>query len=290
MTASGEQHLSGISAAWKPWLWLNLLCLDAPVVAVAWQALFARASGLRVVFPEAAALFLTAWLIYLADRLTDTFSLDATGEISLRHRFCGRHRSAWIAAIIFLSGIDAWLLARHVDAEVLKFGAYVGAVAVLYFLINYASARLWRAVPLKELTIGSVFAAGTVTAVLPRLSELEGPLWLTLVLFALLCSLNCVCIAFWERPLDEAQARESIATTWPTGVRYVIPSALCIVVSALLASRWSVPLAVVNSCIALSALVLAALHALREPVARDDRTALADLVLLTPLIMLALIH
>jgi hypothetical protein len=235
-------------------------------------------------------LFFTAWLIYLADRLADTFALDTAREMSLRHRFCARHRRPWIATMILVAACDAWLLTRHLDPRVVKFGSWVAGLALLYLLINYTAGRVWRAVPVKELTIGSLFAAGTLTALLPQLRRVNGPVLLTAVLFAVLCSLNCVSIAFWERRIDAAQQRESIATSWPSAAKYVIAIAVCIVGSALLASRLSVPLALVNSCVALSALLLAALHALRDFVPSDERTALADLVLLTPLVMLALIR
>ena len=191
--------------------------------------------------------------------------------------------------MIVLTACDAWLLSLHIDPRVLKFGAVVGACAALYSALNYTAGRIWRALPLKEVIIGSLFAAGTVTAVLPQIEIVEGPTWLAVVLFGALCSLNCISIAFWERPVDQAQSRESIATIWPSGAKYLVPVAVCITVSAVLASRWSVPLALVNSCVALSAVLLAALHSLRGFVARDDRTALADLVLLTPLLMFLLL-
>lgn len=279
-----------MSALRKPWLWLNLVCLDAPLVAVVWQWLFARALVLPLSSASIAALFLTAWLIYLADRLTDTFSLDANRDMSMRHRFCARHRRPWIVGIVIVAACDAWLLTRHLDPRVLRFGSSVAGLAALYLLINYAAGPVWRFLPVKELAIGTLFAAGTVTALLPQLRRIDGPTLLAVVLFGALCAFNCISIAFWEQRLDEEQHRESIATSWPAAAKYLPVIAVCIVVSALLASRLSVPLAVVDSTIAMSALLLGALHGLRAVIARDERTALADLVLLTPLVMLALIR
>lgn len=290
ITAGAAPALEQITGpARKPWLWLNILCLDAPVVAITWQWLFARALGLPLSAATIGALFLTAWLIYLADRLADTFKLYPAREISSRHLFCARYRRAWITAMVLLTACDAWLLTHHLDPRVVKFGATVGTLAFLYFLLNYTAGRVWRALPVKEVTIGALFAAGTVTALLPQIPTTDGPLLLTLVLFAALCALNCISIAFWERRIDEAQSRESLGTTWPRGARYLVPGAICIAMSAVLASRWSVPLALIDSCIALSAVLLAALHSLRDFMPRDDRTAFADLVLLTPLVMMVLL-
>ncbi len=43
MTAIAMSRSCGRTLLLKPWLWLNLVCLDAPIVAITWQWLFARA-------------------------------------------------------------------------------------------------------------------------------------------------------------------------------------------------------------------------------------------------------
>src|SRR5256885_14862452 len=42
-----------------------------------------------------------------------------------------------------------------------------------------------------------------------------------IIAFAALCSLNCISIAGWERELDRAQRKTSIATHHPRVTRYV---------------------------------------------------------------------
>ena len=88
-------------------------------------------------------------------------------------------------------------------------------------------------------------------------------------------------IAVWERDLDRIQGKHSIATRWQHArILVCILSATLAVISFFLGvlklEIW--PLA---SCFALSAILLVALHFV--PIPRDKRTALADLVLLTPL-------
>src|SRR3954451_15813809 len=79
------------------WLWPNLLGLDAPLVAVVWQALFARTVHVTL-FPAARlALALAVWAVYLADRLLDCASSEASGATSGeagRHVFCRYHARA----------------------------------------------------------------------------------------------------------------------------------------------------------------------------------------------------
>ncbi len=58
------------------WLWPNLLSLDAPVVAVLWQILFARCFQVPVDALAALLLLLTVWLIYAADRTLDAWRGD----------------------------------------------------------------------------------------------------------------------------------------------------------------------------------------------------------------------
>jgi hypothetical protein len=105
------------------------------------------------------------------------------------------------------------------------------------------------------------------------------------VLFASLCAMNCICIAVWERWLDVGQRRLSIATEFP-GMRELILPLLGVVcaASACLFGRSG------NLAIALggSALLLALVHVASRGLQPDVRTALADLVLLTPLAVLAL--
>src|SRR5437660_1218002 len=87
---------------YSPIIWLSLLCLDAPLVAVAWQWLFARSFGARLPLSLRVLLFLTAWLIYLGDRFADTIRLPAASPISLRHRFCREHMVGWWVAIVVI--------------------------------------------------------------------------------------------------------------------------------------------------------------------------------------------
>jgi len=109
-------------AAYPPVVWLSLLCLDAPIVAVAWQWLFAHTFGAELNFSMRGLLFLTAWLIYLADRFADTIRLPANAPISLRHQFCREHMIGWWVSIVIAFLIDVWLALRSLDLQMLLLG------------------------------------------------------------------------------------------------------------------------------------------------------------------------
>ena len=266
----------------SPLLWLNLFCLDAPIVAVAWLWLFARAFHLPVPTGNGAALFLTAWLIYLGDRFADAISLKPGVLRSVRQEFCLRHREFWIATVALVAGFDAYVIWRTTAWETFLVGASVGILALLYLVANHPLGLIWRSLPAKELAIGALFAAGTAVALMPHVPT-SSIFLVTIVAFAALCSLNCISIADWERELDRAQSKVSIATRHPRLARSA--GKICLGLGfALFAMAIFFPAAIlIFVCLATSALLLAWLNS--SSVGSDDsKTALADLVLLTPVI------
>jgi hypothetical protein len=265
----------------SPLLWLNLVCLDAPLVAICWQWIFAHSFHLSVPVGHRAALFLTAWVIYLADRFCDSVSLATGQPKSVRQQFCLRHKSIWLVSIICVAAVDVIVVLRAVNYETAVPGAVLGAFTIVYLAINHARSEIWETIPLKEFAIGSLFAAGTLVGVTPHVFAERSTMIFAAILFASLCSLNCVSIAIWERDLDRIQGKYSIATRWAHANS--LPRLLFLLVlagSVLLAlfdpGAWPVVL-----CLGASGLLLGAL--LFVPVSRDERTAFADVVLLTPL-------
>jgi hypothetical protein len=272
-----------------PVVWLNLVCLDAPLVSVAWLWLFARMLHVPVDPVNCAALFLTAWLIYLADRLADSSSLPDGGLRSLRHEFCLKHRQIWIGALAATATADVVLIWNRLGPATLLTGALVGALALLHLVLNYSLGGAWPPLPLKEVAVGSLFAGGTLVALFP-----VRPITVSLVIsgmaFAWLCTLNCISIAFWERELDEMQRKVSFATRFPDLHRYLGKLAMAFALgSGLAAIVWRQP-APVLLCVCASSFLLALLESSRGKIGRDQRTALADLVLLTPLIALFVLN
>lgn len=259
---------------YSPFTWLNLVCLDAPLVAIAWQLLFARTFGMAAGKSETAALFLTSWLIYLADRFADSVSLDRETVTSARQRFCREHRRAWWVAIVAIAIADLGFCAR-LEFRTIRFGLAVGACALAYLFVNQVFPFIWRRLPLKETAIGFLFAAGTVVPLSHGLTSEMFPAWF---LFGCLCSLNCLSIALWEDRLDAAQCRITITSAFPRISRLLLPLILLL---ALISPATG--MSRINICIAASATLLAVVHLLRGRLEANVRTAFADLVLLTPI-------
>lgn len=270
-------------------LWLNLVCLDAPIVAVLWLWLFARTFQAPLHLGNAVALFLTAWLIYVADRLADVSSLKVGSPRSLRQEFCLRHREIWISALLLIGGFDLYVIWRSVDAGTFFAGGIVGVLALIYLVLNHPLGRIWRSLPAKELAIGLLFTAGTLVALLPSLQSVTISFAASALAFAALCALNCISIACWEHQLDQAQGRVSVATRHPGLARYVGKTCALLALGSFAIAIAYRPGAPVLGCVSASALLLAWLNMLPRQVNDDQPIALADLVLLTPIVALVTI-
>lgn len=235
---------------------------------------------------NAVALFLTGWLIYLVDRLADAVSLKSEMPRSLRQEFCLRHREIWISALILIGGFDVYVIWRSITAGTFLAGAVVGLLAVVYLALNYPRGRVWRTLPAKEVAIGLLFTAGTLVALLPLAGPVTPVFVASGLAFTCLCSLNCISIALWERRLDQAQGKISVATHHSGVARHVrkMCGGLALVSVSMAIADW--PSAPFFACVALSALLLALLDLLPRELGNDRRTALADLVLLTPILPL----
>jgi hypothetical protein len=310
-----QAHLGRDAALRRPWTardprtaqravpttWLNLVCLDAPLVAIAWLWLFARTFQVPFQIGNALALFLTAWLIYLADRFADSSTLKPHLPRSLRQSFCLQHREIWSVMIALVAGFDAYVIWRTTSLQTFLVGAVVGLVAVLYLVANHPLGLIWRSLPAKELAIGILFCAGTMVALQPRL-PLTPAFIFAVISFAALCSLNCISVAVWECELDRAQRKVSIATGRPNIARAVGKVCLVLALTALGLAIVFREASLVFGCISVSALLLTWLGASsdlkegrfeitpavsnRRSLGPDERTALADLVLLTPIALL----
>jgi hypothetical protein len=269
-----------------PSTWLNLVCLDAPLVSVAWLWLFATIFHTTLAPASCAALFLTAWLIYLADRLADSYSLRNGGPRSLRHEFCLNHREIWIGALAVIAMTDAYLIWRNVDSETFRVGAVIGTVALIHLVLNYSLGGAWPALPLKEPAIGFLFAAGTLVGLFPVFPPITGSFVFSGIAFAGLCTFNCISIAFWEKELDERQGKISFATRYPDLHSHLGKLLIALTLGLGVTAIFYREAAPIFGCVSVSSLLLVLLDSFRDKISRDQRTALADLVLLTPLLAL----
>jgi hypothetical protein len=242
------------------WLWPNLLSLDAPIVALLWQILFARCFHARVDPLPSVLLVLAVWLIYAADRTLDAWT---GSSLRPRHEFYRRHWRAllplWILVLTAGSAL-AWLC---LTPELLFSGLAVGAGVALYFVLLH----LGIFQKTKEAAVAVLFALGATLSAWPNVrtaADIEA-----IALFSCLCWINCVAIEHWE---GEAK--------WPIAA----PAGFVAFAAVLLSIFSSRP--VLGGAVAASALCFVLLDCARRHFSSDALRVLADVALLSPLFLL----
>ena len=275
-------------------LW-HLLSLDAPSVATIWTLAVASAVGLHLPWTSPAAMFVAVWMLYAADRLLDARPLpggQSPPELEERHRFHHRHRRAFLL-VIAISACVLVALLRSIDPHAMRLYTLLAALLGAYFLIIHARADGTHRLP-KELAVGIFFPAAVFIPTVARLPQLRLDLLPIALLLAATCSLNCLFLYAWEHPGPRTRAHWS--TRWATYHLVALPwtvaalSLLLILISQLLtpSAQLHRGTTILTSCILTSALLLLLLHHLRHRITAVHLRALADLVLLTPLIPLTL--
>lgn len=249
-------------AAW------HLLSLDAPTVAAVWTWFVARASGVGLPWESVAAMFCAVWVLYAADRL-----LDARGTVGLeeRHLFHRRHKLGFRWGIALGSLALAALLPR-MSAAAVRLDLVLGALLAGWFAVIHSGEK---SLP-KEFVVGMFFAAAVFVPTVARRPELRGELMLPAALFGGLCCLNCLFIFAWEHEgLGEARGHRCTVVA----ARWVVWLAAGLAFGCLVSSA-----GLLVKAVGVSAGLLVAVHGARGRVERTTTRALADLVLLTPLV------
>lgn len=250
------------------WLWPNLLSLDAPLVAVLWQVLFLRCLGASVHWLPALLLFMTVWLIYVADRLLDTRNPTSATP---RHAFYRRNfRIALTAWILMLAGTAALVLWGLTNLLLLRGAAMLGAVFIYLAMVHLLPAGR---IGWKEAAVAVLFALGTSLPAWGQIRSAQDVL--TVALYSMLCWLNCVAIEQWEN----AAGRPDLPVAAIAGV---------VAVASLVLLHRDRPILAGAEAASLFALVL--LDGLHHKLSRDALRVLADVALLTPLVFLPVAH
>jgi hypothetical protein len=338
--------MSSMQTACSPripwWLWINVLSLDAPLLAVVWQAALAKVHHVTLMPGCHIALGLAVWVVYMVDRVLDSFGKENASLLTARHAFYLRHRRLYGFVIIPL--VTIWMLKCalfDIPAGLLGRGLELGFVVILYLLHYTARKERWLylagnavvcsvgfaflfmfpvPVPLrtilgtvilavlllsiskkvgngprllpKELVCALVFATGCSLSVSYHLLDsqsLPGMAAETLLL-ALLCFLNCVAIASYERRQDACNDPNAITQTWPRLVRLYPAMLAALMTIALIALAQQLPVEVSRYTwsVLVSAILLAGLHFLSKRISSELSHVLADAALITPVVMLAM--
>ncbi|MDE3187302.1 MAG: hypothetical protein KGM96_07235 [Acidobacteriota bacterium] len=266
-------------------LW-HLASLDAPTVAVAWALAFAWAAGVRLPAWVPVLLALGTWTVYISDRLLDARSSLRSGALHRlreRHFFHWRHRRVLLPVAVIAGAAAAAIIFILMPVVIRERNSVLGVAALAYFSGVHSRRRApsWLGPALsKEFLVGVLFTAGCALPTLTRMRLASAPgaaIWLMLApvaFFAALAWLNCHAIERWEsgrhaaRIFTAAGLLACIGLLLATVFASIEPRA-----AALLAAG------------AASALLLALLDRARDRLTPLALRAAADLVLLTPFVL-----
>lgn len=281
----GKQSVSSST----PLLWITGLSLDAPVVAVLWQLLFARSFHVQFARSVTILLALVVWLIYVADRLLDVVKAPAQGAETTRHTFYRRHMWAFLFPLGGGVVLAAWMSLTQLDAKTFYGGLVILlAVGAYLFTVHLVSPRReWLP---KEMLVGVLFALGTCFPVWEHMSSdfavPVGPF----LLFTALCWMNCSAIEYqeWTRLRSRQFGQPHPWTVWMGSQFQLISIAIAAVALGFVLvevgdAHWRLSAAEV-----LSALAFALIQYKEESLSIDQFRVLVDIALFTPLFFLVL--
>lgn len=264
----------------------HLASLDAPTVAVVWSLAFAWTVSVRLPAWTPLLLALMAWFVYVGDRLLDAHTaLRVPEQHSLRerHYFHWRHRHVLVPLAAIAALAAARIIFVNMPRGALTPNSVLGAATFAYFSGVHARRKLPQVVN-KEFLVGVIF---TASCVLPALLQLNaahasarrvGAFAVLGIYFAALAWLNCHAIAKWESHSAERMQHAAVDTLG------CLHAAAGIVLAGFLAAdhpRISLMLAAG----AASTLLLVLLDRKRERLTPLALRAAADLVLLTPILI-----
>jgi hypothetical protein len=252
----------------RPWLWPNLLSLDAPVVALLWQLLFVRCFHGSLGMLPAGLLAVAVWLIYVADRTLDAWRGTPGTSEQPRHEFYRKYWRTvlpiWIAAL----GTGGWLAWSRLPGPLFVEGVAVASGTGLYLAAVHLAPRLLQRANTKESAVAVLFGLGASLAAWPGVRTTSDVL--AIVLFSCLCWMNCAAIEDWEHGRELRPSVIAAAGLVALTAGFLLPTHRPILGGAETAG----------------ALGLVVLDRMRPRYSPDTLRVLADVVLLTPIVFL----
>jgi hypothetical protein len=270
-----------------PLLWMTVLSLDAPAVAVLWQLLFARSFHVHLSASITILLALVVWLIYVADRGLDVLKAPAEGAEASRHVFYRRHLWAFLLPFCAVLLLAAWMALTKLDARTFRYGMAILLAVGVYFVAVHSMSPGRQWLP-KEMLVGALFGLGTCFPVWEHMAQGVFLLLSPYLLFTALCWMNCAAIECeeWKRLRHREFGSPHPWTIW-MGRHFILLSfiaaaiALGLIASGFGRSSWQLLASEL-----LSALAFAWIQHKEKSLSIDQFRVLVDLALFTPIFFL----
>lgn len=184
-------------------IYWHLLSLDAPTIAILWAWSFARAANVHASLIAIGVLGIGTWLVYVTDRLLDG-RFAPHRALHARHFFHARHWRAFLAAAVLAALVLLYCIG-NMPAPARIEDTLLFALSVLYFaVVHLPFGRIHVSFP-REPAVGILFAAACAVPAWSRPDSPRSALAMPVILFAALCTLNCLAIEIWERRLAQVR-------------------------------------------------------------------------------------
>jgi hypothetical protein len=259
------------------WLWWNILCLDAPAIALGWHLLAMRALKAgdgSVAVVSGVILFAAVWSIYVFDHWLDS---RRGMRAHARHAFMQRG-GKFMLAIATVAIAACATLVFMLPGAVVKSGSVLVLVTLAYLAAAHRRGSLWA----RELAVGVIFASGALLTAFST-SALHWQALEAAILLVGVCVLNCA--------LSEVREGKGLVDVhWSTrwiGTRACIIGSGLFAAAALSCMMMRGSIVLIFAALALSALLLTVLSGLRARISADAFRVLADAALLMPFAILA---
>ena len=272
----------------QPWLWPNLVSLDAPAVAVLWQVLLARGLHAKLDPLEPLMLGLAVWCVYVSDQLLDALRPAPEGWQPARKAFHRKYfRIASTAGVCLMAAvlpIAYWLL----PGPTFKGGVVLGVAVACYFAGVHLAPAGWRSRWPREAVVAFLFTLGTFMGVWMENGRDTGSLEAPAVVFGLLCWVNCSAIESWEwqKSVQEVGEAPSASARWVAAHLAVIGSGIALL-ATLVGLVSAAPMGFAAAAVG-SGAALAVLGKRQSDLPVNFLRVAADVALLTPVVALVI--
>lgn len=268
-------------------VWLNVLSLDAPLVAVSWLWLVGRSFGVKLEMTHFLILGLSVWVVYVLDRWLDGFRIPAEKAASQRRRFAIHHRRGLASLIVGGSAATSLLAFWTLGRIAFRDGLCLLFLVILYFLGVHVTRGLRAAFP-KEAAVSLIFTLGVFLFIFAAMTQGRSTLLMPALDLSSLFLLNCLAISIWEEAQDLREGERSLALNWPAARGWLEPASVLVVLLsvAFICTASSGRTFPIYWCVIISSLSTWLLHRRREALSRDQARVLADVVLLTPVLIM----
>jgi len=262
--------------------WITTLCLDAPIVALAWQELYSETTGKEIGWHHRVLILVAVWLGYAADRWLD--SRRHRFNKTHRHLFFSQNRPAILGVWLLVLASSITLALYTLTGNEFITGCSIAiAGAVLTFLVQ--SLRGPSKPFLKSISTALLVLLSASLFTVFITDEIDSSTSLAMFSTFMLFFANCQAIHKWDARIDRIQEEETFSQSRKLGFSLYFIALGQLAMVAILFTRNSFLIELPFAAL-ISLLLLYPLDTLGQKLPVESRRLAADGTLLSPLLLI----